>query len=95
MAESNDERLVNALGQLRARFPDWRLGQLVCNVATWARGQSPGDFWEMEDAEFIAAVGRFPAFQLVEPTPVTQYRDFGPIRVDSDRQVDSLGIDVG
>ena len=52
MKISDDELLV-ALRELRRTYPDWRLGQLVCNVATWARGADKAAVWDLEDSEFI------------------------------------------
>jgi hypothetical protein len=33
-----------------------RLGQLVANMATVARGATPGAIWEAEDDELLAAI---------------------------------------
>ena len=45
-----------ALARLLERHPNWRAGQAVANAAVWARGAEVSGVWEMEDAEFIAAV---------------------------------------
>jgi hypothetical protein len=54
MKNSKDE-LLEALHKLRARYPDWRLGQLVCNVTVWAKGTDKNAIWDLEDSEFIKA----------------------------------------
>ena len=54
MKISNDE-LLEALRELRSRYPDWRLGQLVCNVTVWAKGTDKNAIWDLDDSEFIAA----------------------------------------
>jgi hypothetical protein len=49
----SDDELFEVLRELRRTYPDWRLGQLVCNVATWARGADKTAVWDVEDSEFI------------------------------------------
>jgi hypothetical protein len=49
----SDEELLELLRELRRIYPDWRLGQIVCNVAAWARGSDKGAVWDLEDSEFI------------------------------------------
>ena len=55
--EQNDE-LLKLLGHLRALFPDWRLGQLVANLATAAGAIEPGAIWDIEDAQLLDAARR-------------------------------------
>ena len=43
--------LFTALAELARRHPDWRLGQLVANVAGWA----DEDVWDVEDERLLAA----------------------------------------
>jgi hypothetical protein len=43
--------LMRALAELQARYPNWRFGQLVANVADWA-DQS---VWDIEDEQLLAA----------------------------------------
>jgi len=38
MNVSTTEELVRAISELRALFPDWRMGQLVANLVTAAGG---------------------------------------------------------
>jgi hypothetical protein len=40
-----------ALAELSRRYPDWRFGQLVANVAGWA----DKEIWDVEDAQLLAA----------------------------------------
>lgn len=44
--------LFAALTELSRRYPHWRIGQLVANVAGWA----DTDIWDAEDANLLAAV---------------------------------------
>ena len=55
MSPSNAQRLVAALEELRKMYPDWRFGQLVANVAYWAKGPTNEAVWDVEDEEFIKA----------------------------------------
>lgn len=43
--------LLNALAQLCERYPHWRLGQLVANVAGWA----DQEIWDVEDEQLLEA----------------------------------------
>lgn len=43
--------LIAALSELARRYPHWRLGQLVGNIAGWA----DQELWELQDEEFLAA----------------------------------------
>jgi hypothetical protein len=50
----NSERraaLLAAIEELCRRYPDWRLGQLVANVAGWA----DQEIWDVEDEQLLAA----------------------------------------
>jgi hypothetical protein len=49
------EQAVEDLRRVRARHPDWRLGQLVANIAMFARGPVESAVWDVEDAELSAA----------------------------------------
>jgi hypothetical protein len=43
------------------RYPEWRLGQLVANVTSWARQPTePHDtgIWDVEEEELLAALER-------------------------------------
>lgn len=49
------EQIFDAIREMRARYPGWRFGKIVCNVAMWARGPVPEAVWDVEDEEFVAA----------------------------------------
>jgi hypothetical protein len=53
-----------ALAELSRRYPDWRLGQLIANVADWA----DQGVWDVEDADLLRVARRHLA-QLAVPTP--------------------------
>jgi hypothetical protein len=54
MQHANDE-LMNALAKLWERYPHWRFGQLVCNVAAWAGEDAPGEPGNIDDAALLRA----------------------------------------
>jgi hypothetical protein len=43
--------LLKAISQLAERYPNWRFGQLISNVAGWA----DADLWNIEDEQILAA----------------------------------------
>ena len=43
--------LIAALAELCRRYPDWRMGQLVANVAGWA----DQEIWDVEDEQLLKA----------------------------------------
>jgi hypothetical protein len=51
MNECDRTELSNALAKLRRRYPEWRFGQLIANVAGWA----DQNVWDIEDEQLIAA----------------------------------------
>jgi hypothetical protein len=51
MKECELKDVLEILAELRQRYPDWRLGQLVANVAGWA----DQNVWDIEDEQFLAA----------------------------------------
>lgn len=50
------DELIESLAGLRRALPSMRLGQLIANMATVARGAVPGAIWEMEDDELLIAI---------------------------------------
>ena len=51
MNNSQREELLTAIAELCQRYPNWRLGQLIANVAGWA----DQDTWDVEDEQLLAA----------------------------------------
>jgi hypothetical protein len=43
--------LIEAIAELHRRYPNWRFGQLVANVAGWA----DQDVWNVEDEQLLKA----------------------------------------
>ena len=50
------DELIDSLAVLRQALPTMRLGQLIANMATVARGAVAGAVWEMEDDELLRAI---------------------------------------
>ena len=50
--------LLNALAELSEACPAMRLGQLLANLATLARGPTVEAIWDTEDQEMPAAARR-------------------------------------
>src|SRR5438094_242138 len=54
------ERITDVLAhveELWRQYPDWRLGQLLCNVAAWA-DPTPEATWVVEDDEVVEQIER-------------------------------------
>ena len=58
---SNPREYCEVLMALSQHYPDWRLGQLVANVADWA----DENVWDVEDERWIEAA-RLHLQQLAE-----------------------------
>jgi hypothetical protein len=52
MTDDTRDELFSALAELARRYPHWRVGQLVANVAGWA----DADVWDAEDDALLTAV---------------------------------------
>jgi hypothetical protein len=61
------DELIESLAELRRALPSMRLGQLIANMATVARGAVPGAIWEAEDQELLQAI-RWQLRQLASRT---------------------------
>jgi len=67
---NNQERdeLLAAIAELCRRYPSWRLGQLVANVAGWA----DQEIWDIEDHQLLGTA-RAHLEQLTSPaTPAAR-----------------------
>ena len=47
-------RVLEKVAELWRMYPDWRLGQLLANVASWR----DTDVWDMEDDELAEEIER-------------------------------------
>jgi hypothetical protein len=57
MNDSEEKRLelLAALAELSRIRPEWRLGQLIANLAMTAGRLDSGGVWDLEDVEALAA----------------------------------------
>jgi hypothetical protein len=46
--------VLRELERIWSRHPDWRLGQLISNIASWA----DEDVWDIEEDEMISEIDR-------------------------------------
>jgi hypothetical protein len=53
---TTQDELIDALAELRQALPSMRLGQLLANMATVARGATPDAIWDVDDDELLAAI---------------------------------------
>jgi hypothetical protein len=67
-SERARDELLAAIAQLSRLRPQWRLGQLIANLATTAGRLDSGGVWEIDDAEALAAA----------KTLIEQYSDAEP-----------------
>ena len=61
--------LLAVVAKLCQRYPDWRLGQLIANVAGWA----DQEIWDVEDEQLLEAA-RLHLEQLTPMAPVASSR---------------------
>jgi hypothetical protein len=55
------QEVLRLLAEMSTCYPEWRFGQLVANVALWARQPTePNDtgIWDVEDQELLATLER-------------------------------------
>ena len=68
MTAMTARRLANVMEGLSKLHPEWRVGQLVANVASWAKGPSAEAVWDVTDEEFLqAAEAYLSRKQILEP----------------------------
>ena len=53
MSRPDDHELFTVLQEMRSLYPQWRFGQMICNLATWARGAEVKSIWDVEDRELV------------------------------------------
>lgn len=58
-SEPQRNELFKLLTEISQLHPDWRLGQTLCNLATFAGRNDAGGVWDLEDSEALVAARRF------------------------------------
>ena len=56
MIPAERRQLLRLIEEMGEGYPEFRLGQLIANLAFWARGDQKGAVWNVEDEELMAAV---------------------------------------
>jgi hypothetical protein len=56
MTNSSRQNILLALGKLSEAYPEWRIGQMIANLAVAARGATAEAIWDVEDEELLAAI---------------------------------------
>lgn len=54
----SDDELLSVLREMRTAYPEWRFGQLIANLSTWAKGPDKNGVWDVEDSELIETAHR-------------------------------------
>lgn len=52
------DRILEQLGEVRARCPELRFGQLIATIGELAQDETGHSLWDVEDADFAAALDR-------------------------------------
>jgi hypothetical protein len=55
MIPAERQELLRLIEEMSEGYPEFRLGQLIANLAFWARGDQVGAVWNVEDDELMAA----------------------------------------
>jgi hypothetical protein len=55
VSKETREDLLASVAELSRIRPEWRLGQLIANLAMTAGRMDPGGVWDLEDVEALAA----------------------------------------
>jgi len=72
MSDSTRHQLLQLLTELSELCPEMRLGQLLANLATVAKGATAEAIWDAEDEELLAAARQqLQYFQERQQAPVT------------------------
>lgn len=58
MKTATRDELLDAISELRSRFPAWRMGQLVANLVMAAGLEGPEAIWDVEDDRLLGAARR-------------------------------------
>jgi hypothetical protein len=58
MNNETRSELLSIIAQISEQAPELRLGQLVANIATLARGADVQAVWDVEDDELLGAAQR-------------------------------------
>ena len=71
MIPAERHELLRLIETMSEGYPEFRLGQLIANLAFWARGDQDGAVWNVEDQELMAAAREQIRNAERRTTPVT------------------------
>jgi len=54
--EEEIELVTQALKKILCKYPNWRAGQAICNVAMWVKGPVSSAAWDVDDSELIIEI---------------------------------------
>ena len=55
MIPAERQELIRLIEEMSEGYPEFRLGQMIANLAFWARGDQEGAVWNVGDEELMAA----------------------------------------
>jgi hypothetical protein len=72
MTTDHQRRFARVLALISELYPDWRIGQIVANIALFARGPAAEAVWDVEDEEFLVAAEAHVARRQLESPSQSQ-----------------------
>ena len=54
-------RILEKLSEVHSRRPELRFGQIVATIGELAHDETGYSLWDVDDADFLTALGRFAA----------------------------------
>jgi hypothetical protein len=75
MTDLERSELFMVLSELSRRYPHWRVGQLVANVAGWA----DAEVWDVEDGQLLSAARAHltTSSEIQSPDPIETDQVYG------------------
>ena len=65
-------QILRQLGEARVRCPEFRFGQMIAAIGTLAADDTGFSLWDIEDADFLAALDRFSADMAVRSALIAE-----------------------
>jgi hypothetical protein len=60
------------------RYPEWRLGQMICNVSSWAGSTTAVPVWDLEDDQLLETIQRHLTKVKSSSTQISERREYSP-----------------
>jgi hypothetical protein len=55
MIPAERQELIRLIEEMSEGYPEFRLGQMIANLAFWAKGDQEGAVWNVADEELMTA----------------------------------------